>query len=247
METTKNQIQNSNDFQKEDRELDSLLLAGLSPFNQQLRELLKGLDGVQLLCLSGEFGTETNLLREYIQKNFPNTVVAKSTDHSQCALHLHVPPLRMRKDDIVGYANFLLKEFSQKFEKTFTEISTTGIEALKHYAFPANLEELKSIIKRAVLVENGPILELSLFQSETLKASLSDSTEVFFDLTELKTKGLSQVRADKDENYTKTVLVRLLQKEDGNVSQVARTLKLDRANLIRLLKRFNIRQDLFRS
>ncbi|MBI2605921.1 MAG: sigma-54-dependent Fis family transcriptional regulator [Deltaproteobacteria bacterium] len=58
--------------------------------------------------------------------------------------------------------------------------------------------------------------------------------------------GLTALRKEMDENFVKQVLIEAMTLDQGNVSSVARKLKLDRANLLRMLKRFHIEAELFR-
>jgi DNA-binding NtrC family response regulator len=80
--------------------------------------------------------------------------------HRFAVVKLEVPSLRERRDDIIPMAKHFLLEYSQKFKKTFTAISTDAQTALKEYDWPGNVRELKNLIERAVLLSEGPELEL---------------------------------------------------------------------------------------
>ena len=57
-------------------------------------------------------------------------------------------------------AKHFLLEYSQKFKKPFTAISTDAQTALREYDWPGNVRELKNLIERAVLLAKGPELKL---------------------------------------------------------------------------------------
>ena len=118
-----------------------------------------------------------------------------------------------------------------------------------------------------MILEKGPQIELSHLRQEHLQAVRAENgirtagtpgegqvlafnkggeTTVGISNAELHEKGLTQVRNEMDEIFVKKVLSETLTVDQGNVSAVARKLKLDRANLLRMLKRFDITPELFR-
>lgn len=62
-----------------------------------------------------------------------------------------IPPLRMRKKDIIPLALFFLKKLNQKYQlkKFFTD---TSIRLLQSYDWPGNIRELKNIVERAIII-----------------------------------------------------------------------------------------------
>jgi len=72
--------------------------------------------------------------------------------------HIHIPPLRKRRKDIVPLAEFFLKIHSTKNQKKISRLSDKLAEALFHYSFPGNVRELENVIASAVLVETGDAL-----------------------------------------------------------------------------------------
>jgi len=88
-------------------------------------------------------------------------------------IKVQVPSLNERRDDIIPLAKHFLLEFSQKFEKKFTSISSKAENALITYKWTGHVRELKNIIERAVLTGDGPVLEhrdlgIESFKDETL-------------------------------------------------------------------------------
>src|SRR6185436_12950230 len=72
-----------------------------------------------------------------------------------------VPPLRERLEDIPGLVWAFIDEFSKSFGKPIASISKESLRDLQRYSWPGNVRELRNIIERAVIVANGPQLELS--------------------------------------------------------------------------------------
>ncbi|MDO9263998.1 MAG: sigma-54 dependent transcriptional regulator [Desulfosalsimonadaceae bacterium] len=75
--------------------------------------------------------------------------------------HIHIPPLRQRRKDILPLALHFLNIHSKQTGKTINSISPDVSQALMSYAFPGNVRELENIIASSVLDEKGETLSLS--------------------------------------------------------------------------------------
>ncbi len=75
--------------------------------------------------------------------------------------HIHIPPLRKRKRDILPLAYHFLRTHAKKNQKSIGRISTSLAEALQKYEFPGNVRELENIISSGVLAHTGTSRELS--------------------------------------------------------------------------------------
>jgi len=71
-----------------------------------------------------------------------------------------VPSLRERAPDIPQLAMFFVARFAKKFGKKVEAFSRETMERLTRYAWPGNVRELQNIIERAVVLSDGPTLEL---------------------------------------------------------------------------------------
>ena len=85
-------------------------------------------------------------------------------------IHLHIPALRERIDDIPLLATFFLRKYAQELGKQVTEISSYSMDCLLHYSFPGNVRELENIIEKGVALASTSImlpesLELSKFKA----------------------------------------------------------------------------------
>jgi DNA-binding NtrC family response regulator len=72
---------------------------------------------------------------------------------------VEVPSLDRRREDIVPIAMHFLVEFSRKFNKPFTGISSEAREAIMNFHWRGNVRELRNAVERAVLTGKGPELE----------------------------------------------------------------------------------------
>ena len=73
---------------------------------------------------------------------------------------LAVPPLRERASDVPQLVMFFVARFAKKFGKGVDAVSPETMERLTRYAWPGNVRELQNIIERAVVLSEGPTLEL---------------------------------------------------------------------------------------
>ncbi|MFZ0133229.1 MAG: sigma-54 dependent transcriptional regulator [Desulfobacterales bacterium] len=80
--------------------------------------------------------------------------------HRLAVIKIEIPSLNQRREDIVPIAKHYLVEFAAKFGKLYTGISEEAEKALKTFKWTGNVRELKNLIERAVLLGDGPLLDL---------------------------------------------------------------------------------------
>ncbi len=77
-------------------------------------------------------------------------------------IHIHVPPLRERKEDIQILAMHFLKTYADKNNKPIDSFTEDAMLALTTYDWPGNVRELENAIERAVVFTNGRQIPLSV-------------------------------------------------------------------------------------
>jgi transcriptional regulator with GAF, ATPase, and Fis domain len=75
---------------------------------------------------------------------------------------IEVPPLRDRVEDIPQLVWAFVQEFSETMGKSIESIPVTAMDSLKAHKWPGNVREVRNIIERAMIVSNGPMLEIEL-------------------------------------------------------------------------------------
>jgi formate hydrogenlyase transcriptional activator len=74
---------------------------------------------------------------------------------------VHLPPLRERRDDIPLLVHFLVKKFAVRIGKRLQGVSQETMQRLQDYPWPGNVRELENVLERAVILENGTMLEIA--------------------------------------------------------------------------------------
>ena len=73
---------------------------------------------------------------------------------------LQLPPLRERREDIPLFIEHFLTQLESPSNKSVTGLEPDCLEALKAYAWPGNIRELRNVMERALIVTRGPLISL---------------------------------------------------------------------------------------
>ena len=104
---------------------------------------------------------------------------------------VEVPPLRKRGDDVVQLATHFLEQTCKDFGREPLKLTQAQARALKAYAWPGNIRELKNVIERAVILSTGSQLRLEInapdvgLPSAAMPAPLADSILTEADMRQL--------------------------------------------------------------
>ncbi len=144
--------------------------------------------------------------------------------HRLNTIHIHIPPLRERVDDIEPLLRYFVSEFARNLNKPIPHIDKDAIQNLKNYPFPGNVRELRNMIERAIILCKGDTLTVNDFQTKVLNETEAPKEMINFNL---------------EENELN--LIRLALKEKFyNQNKSAELLGITRDSLIRRMKKFNI-------
>jgi two-component system response regulator PilR (NtrC family) len=138
---------------------------------------------------------------------------------------IHVPPLRDRRDDIPLLARHFLQRFRKQMEKPIEAISPQAMSRLESYDCPGNVRELENTIERAVALESGPEISvtvlperISISKAEAVACSEPVSGEDFPD----EGVDFEAVLAGTEKRYLRAAL----QKAEGVRTHAAELLKI---------------------
>jgi two-component system response regulator AtoC len=118
-------------------------------------------------------------------------------------IHIQIPPLRDRIEDIPDLVRFFIGKFNTILDKHINGIEQEALKALKNYSFPGNVRELENIIERAmILSEENNInvcgLGINNLSSEIDKSGILDDVEKKTIIDTLKRLGGNRTRAAKE-------------------------------------------------
>ncbi|RYZ58931.1 MAG: sigma-54-dependent Fis family transcriptional regulator, partial [Chitinophagaceae bacterium] len=136
-----------------------------------------------------------------------------------------IPPLRKRGQDILLLANHFIKTYRSKYLKPEMELEKTAKEKLLSYHYPGNVRELQYAIERAVIMADGNVLT---------------ARDILFSPIES-----SAVMVDEDEQSNlstieKNTILKVIEKNSGNISKAAKELGITRTALYRRLSKYDI-------
>lgn len=145
---------------------------------------------------------------------------------------LKVSPLRDRKEDIPLLADHFLREFSVKEGYEKKTITQDALAILMDYDWPGNVRELKNIVERLVIMTSQNEITANnlapLFMKEERALKIDDSL-----------LSLDSLKAAKME-FEKRFIARKLQENNGNISKTAELIGLERGNLHKKIKIYNL-------
>ncbi len=141
-------------------------------------------------------------------------------------LTIKVPPLADRKEDIPLLLNhFLIKHTPKGMDPP--KVSQQIIQSLMNYEFPGNIRELENIAQRLMLHVNEKVINPSTLQQDSPLASLPQTDN-------------SEQQWPTLEEHEKQYILQVLDEVEGNKSQAAKILRIDRVSLWRKIKRYGL-------
>ena len=124
--------------------------------------------------------------------------------------HLHLPPLRERKEDIGDLANAFLAQFSKELGKPPLHVADEALQALGRYSWPGNVRELRNVMERAaVLAARGEIPQ-SLVRSLLPEEVLAGPADLNLERAVAETERRIILRALMETKDNKTAAAALL-------------------------------------
>ena len=148
---------------------------------------------------------------------------------------IDLPALRDREDDIVLLAQVFLERYSEQQNKRFKGISTAAEKALLAYECKGNVRELEKIIRRAVIMAEGPILQ-SADLHIPLPKTISTGDGLIDEEIDSEDLNLNVIRA----RVERKAILQALKRVDGNLSKAAKVLDVTRPTLYSLIERLGI-------
>ncbi len=149
---------------------------------------------------------------------------------------IYIPPLRMRKDDILDFAKFFLAKANRELDKQVEGFEKPVIDIFLNYYWPGNLRELRNIVRRAALLTDRGKVQVSALPFELENYRLSSNYQN--NPSERKNSDTDLKAAALEAEYE--TIRRVLEKVNYNKTKAARILNIDRKTLYNKIKNFNL-------
>ena len=160
--------------------------------------------------------TNKNLEEEIKKGNFRDDLYFRLN-----VVHIEVPPLRERKEDISLLVNAFLDEFNKENNRSIKGISSQAKKAIQSYDWPGNIRELRNCIESAVVMCTTEEIQLEDLPSNVVKSSSDNVISIPFGITL--------------EEAEKIIIERNLMANSNNKSKTADILGIGRKTLQRKL------------
>lgn len=141
-------------------------------------------------------------------------------------IEITVPPLRERKDDIFLLAEHFIKIYGDKYFKRNVGLDEKASKKLLKYQFPGNVRELQYIIERAIIMSDNDVL--------------GEDDIVFSPIENDNGKQDELSSETKLSAVEKQTILRVIEKNKGNITKAAKELGITRTALYRRLSKYEI-------
>ena len=150
-------------------------------------------------------------------------------------VHITMPPLRDRKEDIPLLVRGFLRHFCKVNEKPTLELTSDAMNTLLNYNWPGNVRELRTAIEHGVVMANGPKITLRELPMSTRQGA---AVNLPGGITASKAWGEKASPLDLHETERKLIM-QALATTSGNITAAAKKLGISRRTLHRKINEMN--------
>ncbi len=152
--------------------------------------------------------------------------------HRLNIIHIHLPPLRERLEDIPILTEYFLKQLSEAYNKSIQGVAPAALQLMMQYHWPGNIRMLRHVLEKAVIFTRGPILT-----AEEIALALESFDSMDTQLPAVK--DLASYLESMEKQYLRHALII----SGGNKIKAAQLLGIDRATLWRKLKKYGLGRE----
>jgi len=208
---------------------------GELPFSVQAK-LLKYLDDHKVQRLGGIKAKSIDCIiiaatNQDIEKFVGQKKFRKDLFYRLNILTIKIPPLRERPEDIFELANSFLRQYNRKYKQK-KKLNPLALSLLQSYSFAGNVRELKNIIKKAVVMSEGEVID-SVILSSIGKEVLEDRWEVRG--SDKKINNLVDMLAALEKEMLKNAM-----RHCKSTREMARFLNISQPTVVRKLKKHSL-------
>jgi DNA-binding NtrC family response regulator len=139
-------------------------------------------------------------------------------------VHIALPALRERREDIVPLAQLFLERFAEKYHRPLIGLDESAKMVLESGRWSGNIRELQNCIEKAVILSEGTTLTAKDIQLEQAKAGTPAAGT------------LKEVNDAEEERLVREAVLR----SNGNISAAAKMLGVSRPTLYAKMKKYGL-------
>lgn len=155
-------------------------------------------------------------------------------------IHLSIPPLRERVEDIGPMAQFFLEHYNRKFKRQMQGVSPEALRLLQLYDWPGNVRELRNAMERAMILEDSSYITPASLPLTLAAPGESPRQPAMAAAVAAPSPSEPEEALSLEENERR-LLLSALERTHGNQTQAARLLRITRDTLRYKLKKFDLR------
>ena len=137
---------------------------------------------------------------------------------------IELPPLRERKDDVPLLAVHFINKYNVEFNKKFDRVDRKAMDFMMDYHWPGNVRELENVIERALVIDQGPEVQVKHLPFCNVESPLTEEPQSL--------QEVERIHIEK-----------MLQNNDWNIAKTARLLNIDRSTLHKKIKKFGLEKQ----
>jgi len=165
--------------------------------------------------------TNKDLFEEVKKGNFREDLLFRLN-----VIPIVIPSLREKREDIPALVEYFLEYFALEYRQKPKKMTPEALKKLEGYDWPGNIRELRNMIERLVIMTPAQVITpKNIILGESTRSD-------YFSLTTLK---------ESREAFEKEFITRKLEENNWNISRTAETLDIERSNLHRKIKAYDIK------
>jgi DNA-binding NtrC family response regulator len=150
-------------------------------------------------------------------------------------VHIHIPPLRERIEDIPLLVNHFMRQFNTTFDSNILKITSGAMSQLMQHTWPGNVRELENVLERAFVTTDGDTIDTIMIPQGIQQVETSDTLPAAdIDIPFKVARSMVEKRFEK--SYIRAALKRF----DGNVSRAAKETGINPRTLWRKIKEHDL-------
>jgi DNA-binding NtrC family response regulator len=150
-------------------------------------------------------------------------------------LHIDMPPLRRRKEDLPLLTNKFLKDLLGNEAASRISDFKKAMEAFGNHDWPGNVRELRNVVEMACSGARGPVDLGAFLYFGRVKGDAGGQNRAYS-----AERPFKEAKGDLIADFEKSYIQDLLRRSDGNVSKASREAGIERAYLQRLIKKYEL-------